>query len=55
MPITQNVRQTARPGRQRIDDDTCLNCPECRGLCWSRIELSLVPDRVLLARRSTSA
>lgn len=28
----------------------CLDCPDCRGLCWTAIELRRLPETILQSR-----
>lgn len=43
-----------RSGKQ-LKPATCLDCPECQGLCWSAAELRCVPEYVLHHGREARA
>ncbi len=49
MPIERSARDATRPAHPQACTP-CLGCPDCAGLCWSRFELSFVPDKVLHPR-----
>ncbi|MCC5986987.1 MAG: hypothetical protein JJT95_04845 [Pararhodobacter sp.] len=47
MTIERKVFAPEQRSVARPEPATCLDCPDCQGLCWSAAELRRVPEYVL--------
>lgn len=47
MIIEHRARDTARRRHSGADRAACLDCADCRGMCWAALQLRLLPDLIL--------
>lgn len=54
MTIEYRAKELARHRRAGSDRAACLDCSDCPGLCWSALQLMLLPDLILKDRGAQS-
>lgn len=47
MTIEYRAKEPIRHRRAGADRAACLDCADCQGLCWSALQLRLLPDLIL--------
>lgn len=47
MTIEYRTKEPIRRHRAANHRASCLDCADCQGLCWSALQLRLLPDLIL--------